>query len=33
MSVIGDPRVIAEEPMTTVTRLKPIYERIAAGVS
>ena len=33
MSVIGDTRVIAEELTTTVERLRPIYERMAAGVS
>jgi ATP adenylyltransferase len=33
MSVIGDTRVIAEELTTTVQRLRPIYERLATGVS
>jgi len=29
MSVIGDTRVIAEELTTTVTRLRPIYDRLS----
>src|SRR5512138_3787649 len=33
MSVIGETRVIVEELTTTVERLRPIYERMAAGVS
>ena len=33
MSVIGETRVIAEELSTTVERLRPIYSRMADGVS
>ena len=31
MTVVGDTRVVPEEPAASVTRLKPVFERLAAA--
>jgi len=31
MTVVGDTRVVPEEPAAGVARLKPVFERLAAG--
>ena len=31
MTVVGDTRVVPEEPALSVARLKPVFERLAAG--